>query len=94
MGAIVTPAQALLAVVPDDSHLEIEAMVSNRDIGFVHSGQAAEIKSDTFNFTRYGLLHGRVLSLLQMPLRGIVGKTSSELPAARPRVDSKSWQPA
>jgi hypothetical protein len=26
-----TPAQALLVVVPVDSHLEIEAMVSNRD---------------------------------------------------------------
>ena len=38
-------------------------MVSNRDIGFVHPGQEAEIKIDTFNFTRYGLLHGRVLSI-------------------------------
>ena len=38
-------------------------MVSNRDIGFVHAGQAAEIKVDTFNFTRYGLLQGRVLSV-------------------------------
>jgi len=50
-------------VVPSDSRLEIEAMVSNSDIGFVHSGQRAEIKVDTFNFTRYGLLHGRVLSV-------------------------------
>jgi hemolysin D len=49
--------------VPLDSHLEIEAMVSNRDIGFVHTGQAAEIKVDTFNFTRYGLIHGDVLSV-------------------------------
>jgi hemolysin D len=37
--------------------------VSNRDIGFVHAGQQAEIKVDTFNFTRYGLLHGEVLSV-------------------------------
>ena len=65
VGGVVTPAQALLAVVPAESHLEIEAMVSNRDIGFVHAGQAAEIKVDTFNFTRYGLLHGRVLSVSQ-----------------------------
>ena len=63
VGGVVTPAEALLAVVPGDSHLEIEAMVSNRDIGFVQAGQAAEIKVDTFNFTRYGLLHGRVLSV-------------------------------
>jgi hemolysin D len=40
-------------------------MVSNRDIGFVHVGQQAEIKVDTFNFTRYGLIHGRVLSVSQ-----------------------------
>jgi len=39
--------------------------VSNRDIGFVHAGQEAEIKIDTFNFTRYGLLHGQVLSVSQ-----------------------------
>ena len=38
-------------------------MVSNRDIGFVHVGQEVEIKVDTFNFTRYGLIHGSVLDL-------------------------------
>jgi hemolysin D len=63
VGGVVTPAQPLLVVVPSDSRLEIEAMVSNSDIGFVHSGQQAEIKVDTFNFTRYGLLHGEVLSV-------------------------------
>lgn len=65
VGGVVTPAQSLLVLVPSDSRLEIEAMVSNRDIGFVHAGQAAEIKVDTFNFTRYGLLHGEVLGVSQ-----------------------------
>ena len=65
VGGVVTPAQALAVVVPADSRLEIEAMVSNRDIGFVHPDQEAEIKVDTFNFTRYGLLQGRVLSVSQ-----------------------------
>ena len=65
VGGIVTPAQALAVVVPIDSHIEIEAMVSNRDIGFVYAGQEAEIKIDTFNFTRYGLLHGKVLNVSQ-----------------------------
>jgi membrane fusion protein, hemolysin D len=65
VGGVVTVAQALLVIVPIDSHLEIEAMISNRDIGFVHSGQEAEIKVDTFNFTRYGLLRGEVLSVSQ-----------------------------
>ena len=65
VGGVVTPAQALLVIVPSDSRLEIEAMVSNSDIGFVRAGQEAQIKVDTFNFTRYGLLHGEVLSVSQ-----------------------------
>src|SRR5882757_9928079 len=50
VGGVVTPAQPLLMIVPADSHLEIEAMVSNRDIGFIHAGEPAQIKIDTFNF--------------------------------------------
>ena len=65
VGGVVTPAQALMVIVPADSRLEIEAMVSNRDIGFVHVGEPAEVKIDTFNFTRYGLLHGKVVSVSQ-----------------------------
>jgi len=60
IGGVVTPAQALLEVVPLDSRLEVEAMISNRDVGFVRAGQPAEIKVDTFSFTKYGLLHGTV----------------------------------
>src|SRR5262249_59102964 len=63
VGGVVTPAQSLLVVVPSDSRLEIEAMVSNRDIGFVQPEQDAEIKIDTFNFTRDGLLHGQTLTV-------------------------------
>lgn len=65
VGGVVTPAQQLAVVVPSDATLEVEAMISNRDIGFVHVGEDAQIKVDTFNFTRYGLLHGRVLSVSQ-----------------------------
>jgi hemolysin D len=65
IGGVVTPAQSLLMIVPSDSRLEIEAVVSNRDVGFVHAGQEAEIKIDTFNFTRYGLLHGQVVTVSQ-----------------------------
>jgi hemolysin D len=65
IGGVVTPAQALLVLVPVDGRLEIEATVPNRDIGFVAAGQDAEIKVDTFNFTRYGILHGKVLSVSQ-----------------------------
>ena len=62
-GGVVTPAQALLTIVPANSHLEIETMVPNHDIGFVHEGQEVEIKVDTFNFTKYGFIRGKVISV-------------------------------
>jgi hemolysin D len=63
IGGVVTPAQALMLIVPAETRLEIEAMILNRDIGFVEVGQDAAIKVDTFNFTRYGLLYGKVLTV-------------------------------
>ena len=38
VGGVVTPAQQLAVVVPSDATLEVEAMIPNRDIGFVHVG--------------------------------------------------------
>lgn len=63
VGGVVTPAQPVLVVVPDDPGLVVEARVENKDVGFVHAGQDAEIKVESFTFTRYGLIHGRVLAI-------------------------------
>jgi hemolysin D len=83
VGGVVTPAQTLLTIVPADSTIEIEAMVDNQDIGFVHPGQGAEIKVDTFNFTRYGLLHGKVVNLSQDAIpRDGAGKSDLPKPGA------------
>ena len=60
LGGVVTPAQQLLRIVPADGEVEVAAVVANQDVGFVEIGQEAEIKIDTFPFTRYGLIHGRV----------------------------------
>ena len=56
VAGVVTPAQALLVVEPLKSHVEVKAGASNRDTGFVSPRQDAEIKVDTFNFTRHGVL--------------------------------------
>lgn len=47
VGGVVTPAQSLLVIVPSATRLEVEAMISNRDIGFVEVGQDAAVKIDT-----------------------------------------------
>lgn len=59
-GGVVTPAQELMTIVPAGDSIEIEAMVMNKDIGFVHDGQEAEIKVESFPFTKYGTLRGDV----------------------------------
>jgi hemolysin D len=78
VGGVVTPAQALMVIVPEEGGIEIEAMVPNKDIGFVHEGDEAEIKVDTFNFTKYGLLHGKVLSISRDAI--IRDKSKSQAP--------------
>ncbi len=63
VGGVVTPAQRLMILVPDNQRLSVEAQLPNRDVGFVHAGQPAAVKIETFNFTRYGLVRGRVVSV-------------------------------
>ena len=63
VGAVVTPAQPLLLVVPEEAKMEIEAWVANKDIGFVYEGQEAEVKVETFNFQKYGTLAARLAEL-------------------------------
>ncbi len=63
VGGVVTAAQALLAVVPEDASLEVEAWVANRDIGFVKPGQRAEIKIETFSFQKYGTIGADVVEI-------------------------------
>lgn len=63
VGGVVTPAQQLMVIVPDDAGIEVEARIENKDMGFVQVGQSVEVKVDAFNFTRYGLLHGKVTDI-------------------------------
>lgn len=63
VGGVVTPAQPLLAVVPSEEGLEVEATVLNKDIGFVRPGQRATIKIESFPYTRYGYIDGVVESV-------------------------------
>jgi hemolysin D len=63
LGGVVTPAQQLLIIVPQDHPVEVEAQVENKDVGFVKEGQPVEIKVETFPFTLYGTITGRVLTV-------------------------------
>jgi hemolysin D len=63
IGGVVKPAEALMWIVPDDTELEVEAWLNNRDIGFVRLDDAVEVKVETFPFTKYGTLAGRLAGI-------------------------------
>ena len=76
LGGVVTAAQPLLTLVPDNSPLELEAQVMNRDIGHLRVGQRVINKVETYDFTRYGYIDGEVLwvgtDAMQDPKLGLV----------------------
>jgi hypothetical protein len=53
----------LKTIVPLDAPIEIEALIQNKDIGFVEAGQTAVVKVESFPFTRYGTVEGAVVKV-------------------------------
>lgn len=82
-GGVVTEAQPLMVIVPSDQPVEVEAMLENKDIGFVRPGQEVEIKVETFTFTKYGVVHGTVISIsndaIEDEKRGLLYSTRIQL---------------
>lgn len=63
LGGVVTAAQPLMVVVPQQDKLEVNALISNKDIGFIHAGQEVSIKIEAFPYTQYGYITGKVKSV-------------------------------
>ena len=60
LGGVVSEGQGLMMIVPADAVMEIEAYADNKDIGFIQQGQTAEVKVETFNFQKYGMVNATV----------------------------------
>lgn len=61
LGSAVPLAQPLMQIVPNDGPVEVEAMLENKDIGFVREGQLAAVKLEAFAYTKYGTVRGHVV---------------------------------
>lgn len=89
VGGVVTPAQPLMIIVPRDNSLEIEAQIDNKDIGFVRPNQPAEVKIETFPYTRYGTIPATVTSVSRDAMndeqRGLVYSTRVRM--AKPTIN-------
>jgi len=93
-GGIVTPAQPLMVIVPNDYAAEVEAVLENKDVGFVKPGQVAEIKVETFPFTRYGTIPAEVVFVsndaVQDEARGLVFPVRLKLARSTLQVDERT----
>jgi hemolysin D len=60
VGGVVQSAQPLMVIVPRQHQVEVEAFIENKDVGFVVEGQRAQVKIETFDYTKYGTVSGHV----------------------------------
>jgi hemolysin D len=90
VGQVVTTGQQLAVITPSVGKLLVEALVPNLDIGFVKLGQRAVVKVDAFPFTRFGVLHGKVVKIASAAIqeeeakRAVANAAASANPAQTP----------
>jgi hemolysin D len=93
VGGVVAAAQPLMLIVPKDDSIEIEGSIENKDIGYIREGQAAAVKIDAFDYTKYGMIRGRVLLVSKDAVddekRGPVYKTHVRLDSTSMPVDGR-----
>lgn len=60
IGDVIEPGAPLMMIAPKNEDLIVEAMILNKDIGFVREGDEVAVKLEAYPFTRYGLIEGEL----------------------------------
>ena len=60
LGGVISPAEKLVSIVPEDAELKIEARLAPTDIDQVRVGQAAKLRFSAFNQRTTPELHGEI----------------------------------
>ncbi len=61
-GFVTKASEPILKLVPSDS-LVAKVFISNKDIGFIHSGMQVDVRVDSFPFSEYGDIKGTLVSV-------------------------------
>jgi hemolysin D len=92
-GGVVTEAQPLMKIVPDEESLVVEVFVENKDIGFINREMPAEIKIHTFPFTKYGVIDAEIMNISDDAIvdekRGLLYRLLLEMSVKTIYVDGK-----
>lgn len=63
VGGVVGAGQTLMKISPSGVKLLAETKLANREVAFVREGMPAQLKIESFPFTKYGVLKGHILSV-------------------------------
>ncbi len=73
IGTVIQAGGTVCEIVPTDGGVLMQAQVSTRDIGFVRVGDKASVKSDAFDFSRFGSVPGKVARIAATDTRSNAG---------------------
>lgn len=63
VGGVIKPGDNLIEIVPTEGGLLVEAKVKPSDIAFIYPGQKATVKVTAYDYSIYGSLNGKVLTI-------------------------------
>jgi membrane fusion protein len=69
VGALTTPVQPMMALVPEHNTLEARLLVPSRAIGFVHAGEPVRMRYAAYPYEQYGMHDGVVKEVSRVSLR-------------------------
>ncbi len=84
LGGVVTTAQPVVTLVPEDTPLVVKVLILNKDIGFVKEGQDCAVKVDTYDFQKYGTVGGKVATVSPFVLEEKEKENAEENPGGFP----------
>jgi adhesin transport system membrane fusion protein len=61
LGGVVKPSEEVMQIVPNDDDLVVEAKVRPADVAFLKPGLDANVKIDSYDYTVYGSLAGKLI---------------------------------
>lgn len=62
-GSVISPAQNVLEIVPTRGEMIIQCKISTKDIGHVKVGDPVQVKVLAYEFTRYGIVNGKIMEI-------------------------------
>ncbi|MEO5347379.1 MAG: HlyD family type I secretion periplasmic adaptor subunit [Magnetococcus sp. YQC-9] len=63
LGGVFNPRDILMEIVPEDDELQLAVNIQPKDIGYVHAGQTVNIQVTSYDFSRFGGVGGRLISI-------------------------------